>query len=42
MWDSDLRADVKSWSRHQIDAVVCAENGSYWRCTGIYGHFLKG
>ena len=29
MWDSNLRVDVKSWSRHHIDVVVCAENGSY-------------
>lgn len=38
MWDSDLRVDVKSWSGHHIDAAVCVENGSYWRCTGIYAH----
>ena len=30
--------EVKSYSKHHIDTVVHTENGSYWRCTGIYGH----
>ena len=38
MWKSELTVEVKSWSKHHIDAVVFAENGSYWRCTWIYGH----
>lgn len=38
IWNSELMVDIKSWSKHHIDAVECAENGSYWRCTGIYGH----
>lgn len=35
---SELKVDVKSFSKHHIDAVVYAENRSYWRCTGVYGH----
>ena len=30
--------EVKSWSKHHIDAIVCAENKNYWRCTWIYRH----
>lgn len=38
MWNSKLMVDIKSWSKHHIDAVVCVENISYWRNTWIYGH----
>lgn len=38
LWSSEVTAEIKSYSLHQVDAVVHSENGSYWRCTGIYGH----
>lgn len=38
MWDTEVRMEVKSYSKHHIDTVVHYENGGYWRCTGIYGH----
>ncbi|KAH9769811.1 reverse transcriptase domain-containing protein [Citrus sinensis] len=38
LWKSEIVVDIKSFSQHHIDAVVHSENGSLWRCTGIYGH----
>ncbi|KAH9742578.1 pentatricopeptide repeat-containing protein [Citrus sinensis] len=38
LWKSEVVVDIKSFSQHHIDAVVHSENGSLWRCTGIYGH----
>ncbi|KAH9695348.1 putative reverse transcriptase/RNA-dependent DNA polymerase [Citrus sinensis] len=38
LWTSDVSLEVKSYSKHHIDAVILNENGSSWRCTGIYGH----
>ena len=38
MQKSELTAEVKSWSKHHIDAIVCAKNRSYWRCTEVYRH----
>lgn len=38
LWNEEVIVDIKSYSKHHVDAVVHSENGSYWRCTGIYGH----
>lgn len=38
LWSSEVTVEIKSYSLHQVDAVVHSENGSYWRCTGIFGH----
>lgn len=38
LWNSEITVEIKSFSCHHIDAVVYSEKGSYWRCTGIYGH----
>lgn len=38
LWNSKVVVDIKSFSQHHIDAVVHSENGSLWRCTGIYRH----
>ncbi|KAH9735301.1 polyubiquitin 3 [Citrus sinensis] len=38
LWSSDVTVDIKSYSFHHVNAVVHNENGSLWRCTGIYGH----
>ncbi|KAK9232713.1 hypothetical protein WN943_022961 [Citrus x changshan-huyou] len=38
LWNSEVVVEVKSFSKHHIDAVVNFENGSFWRCTGVYGH----
>ena len=38
LWKGEIDVDIKSYSKHHIDAVVHSENGCYWRCTGIYGH----
>lgn len=38
LWDSEVSLEVQSYSKHHIDAVIRNENGSLWRCTGIYGH----
>lgn len=34
----EVTVDIKSFSKHHVDAVVHSENGSYWRCTRVYGH----
>ncbi|KAK9178687.1 hypothetical protein WN943_027880 [Citrus x changshan-huyou] len=33
-----FREAQESYSFHHVDAVVHSENGSLWRCMGIYGH----
>ncbi|KAL9440243.1 hypothetical protein AB3S75_018993 [Citrus x aurantiifolia] len=38
LWTSDVSLEVKSYSKHHIDSVIHNENGSSWRCTGVYGH----
>lgn len=38
LWNSKVVVDIKSYGRHHIDVVVHVDNGSYWRCTGIYGY----
>lgn len=38
IWSSEVTVEIKSYSLHHIDVVVHSENGSYWRCTGVYGH----
>lgn len=38
LWDPGTSVEIKSFSKHHVDAVVCNENGNYWRCTGVYGH----
>lgn len=41
MWSSGLLVKIKSWSMHYIVAVICAENGTYWWCTRIFGYLGK-
>ena len=38
LWNSEITVEIKFFSCHHINAVVYSEKGSYWRCTGIYGH----
>ncbi|KAH9778879.1 reverse transcriptase domain-containing protein [Citrus sinensis] len=38
LWNPGTTVEIKSFSKHHVDAVVCNENGNYWRCTGVYGH----
>ncbi|KAH9748716.1 reverse transcriptase domain-containing protein [Citrus sinensis] len=38
LWSSEVTVDIKSYSKHHVDAVIYGENGRYWRCTGVYGH----
>ena len=38
LWREEVTVDIKSFSKHHVDVVVHSENGSYWRCTGVYGH----
>lgn len=42
LWSSEVTVHIQSYSKHHIDSVVYAENGSYWRCTGVYGHPVAG
>ncbi|KAH9750466.1 reverse transcriptase domain-containing protein [Citrus sinensis] len=42
LWSSEVTVHIQSYSKHHIDSVVYAENGSYWRCTGVYGHLVAG
>ncbi|KAH9651249.1 reverse transcriptase domain-containing protein [Citrus sinensis] len=37
-WTEDINVEIKSFSKHHVDAVVHSEEGRFWRCTGIYGH----
>lgn len=38
LWKSDVVVDIKLYSMHYINTMVHSANGSFWRCTGIYGH----
>lgn len=38
MWNSDINVEIKSFSRHHVDAMVYSETGSSSRCTRVYGH----
>lgn len=35
---SEVNVEIKSFSSHNIDAIVYNESGKVWRCIGIYGH----
>ena len=38
-WRKDVNLEIKSYSRHHIDAVVAEERSGFkWRLTGFYGH----
>ena len=38
-WRKDVNLEIKSYSRHHIDAVVAEEQSGFkWRLTGFYGH----
>ena len=38
-WRKEVTLEIKSYSRHHIDAVVTKEaSGFRWRLTGFYGH----
>lgn len=38
LWTSKVKLEVQSYSKHHIDAIIHNENGSFWRCIGVYGH----
>ncbi|KAH9764852.1 hypothetical protein KPL70_001671 [Citrus sinensis] len=38
LWYNEANVHVTSYSNHHIDARVQREDGSWMRCTGIYGH----
>lgn len=38
MWGENVIVDVKSYSKHHINAIVQNKEGSLWRCTRVYGH----
>lgn len=38
LWNNDVNVHITSFSSHHIDAKVQSEQGSWMRCTGIYGH----
>lgn len=38
MREIEVIGEVKSYSKHYFDTMVHNGNGSYWRCTRIYGH----
>ena len=38
-WKKEVNLEIKSYSRHHIDAVVVEEESGFkWRLTGFYGH----
>ena len=38
-WRKEVNLEIKSYSRHHIDAVVTEEGSGFkWRLTGFYGH----
>lgn len=38
-WRKEVNLEIKSYSRHHIDAVIVEEEiGFKWRITGFYGH----
>ena len=38
-WGKEVNLEIKSYSRHHIDAVIVEEEiGFKWRITGFYGH----
>lgn len=38
LWSHEVSLEIKSYSLCHIDVVVLSKSGSYWRCTGVYGH----
>ena len=39
LWSSDTNLEIKSYSDHQIDAVITKSGNDFlWRFTGFYGH----
>ena len=36
MWKEGIEMEIKSYSKHHIDVVVQNNEGSSWRCTGVY------
>ncbi|XVF59199.1 hypothetical protein PTKIN_Ptkin07bG0256200 [Pterospermum kingtungense] len=37
MWKDEINLQIKSYSKHHIDAEVTEHSGLRWRLTGIYG-----
>ena len=38
-WRKEINLEIKSYSKHRIDAVITEEaTGFKWRITGFYGH----
>ena len=38
-WKKEVNLEIKSYSRHHIDAVIVEEDSGFkWRITGFYGH----
>ena len=38
LWNEETCVQIKSFSKHHIDAEVQMANGRQMRCTGVYGH----
>ena len=36
MWKEGIKIEIKSYSKHHINAVVQNNEGSSWRCTRVY------
>lgn len=38
LWNPEVTVEIKSFSKHRMDAMVHNDNGRYWRCTRVYDH----
>lgn len=38
LWNPEVTVEIKSFSKHRMDAMVHNDNGGYWRCTRVYDH----
>lgn len=38
MWSKNITVDVKSYIKHNIDAIVQCKEDGLWHCTRVYGH----
>lgn len=38
LWNPEVTVEIKSFSKHHMDAVVHNDNGRYWRCIRVYDH----
>lgn len=38
LWNSEIEVQIKSFSKHHIDAKIHDKNGKHLRCMSVYGH----